>query len=165
MSRHHDRPSKRSNNRSSVESVVFRVSPGEDLVQAIRNVVRKGAYRAVSVASCVGSLSSATLRMANADKNNKNEIKRRSCRFEIVSLVGTAGYDPSSQSILQHFHLALADAEGGFFGGHCMSSSSESLLPVFTTAEVTLLIHRELVFSRTPDVTTGFKELRVDRAV
>lgn len=110
--------------------------------------------------------------MANADRNHKNEIRRREERFEIVSLVGTLGYDAGHDKVLQHLHIALADSKGTFFGGHCMSSldgedSSKSLLPVFTTAEVTLLIHHDIALSRGPEIDpkTGFKELSVKKAI
>ena len=94
------------------------------------------------------------------------QVQERRERFEIVSMVGTLGFDPATDTVAKHLHLALADGAGKVWGGHVLSSldghpSGRGLLPVFTTAEVTLMIHKDLIFGRAPDPTTGFQELSV----
>ncbi|XP_020482251.2 bifunctional protein GlmU-like [Labrus bergylta] len=101
--------------------------------------------------SCVGSVTKATLRLANATASNTNEVLHLSGRYEIVSLVGTLNPDA-------HLHVCLADAEGGTVGGHVLGG-----LEVFTTAEVVIGEATQLQFERELDEQTGFPELVVQR--
>ena len=108
--------------------------------------------RAAYVATCVGSLKAATLRLANADRDRPNDIKTwDDQRFEIVSVVGTISTAGA------HVHLGLADASGAGVGGHLISAT------VFTTAEIVLGEVPGLAFERRFDDATGFKELSVER--
>ncbi|KAM6992205.1 bifunctional protein GlmU-like [Tautogolabrus adspersus] len=101
--------------------------------------------------TCVGSVTKATLRLANATASNENEVVYLSRRYEIVSLVGTLNPDA-------HLHICLADAEGRTVGGHVLGD-----LEVFTTAEVVIGEATHLQFKRELDEQTGFPELVVER--
>ena len=107
---------------------------------------------AAYIATCVGSLTQCTLRLANADRDRPNEIKEfDQTRFEIVSCVGTVSPDGA------HIHVCVADAEGRCFGGHLMSAT------IFTTAEIVLGDVSGHRFARAHDPATGFPELVVVR--
>jgi uncharacterized protein len=133
-----------------------RLRPGDDLVASIKllaSVISKQSC-AVIVLTCVGSLSSLTLRMANATPNGGSDGSQ--CRtwnepLEIVSLVGTI----VPQTTAFHLHMAVADATGCVCGGHLMHAT------VHTTAELTLGTIASVVFEREFDHETGYRELVV----
>ena len=103
------------------------------------------------VATCVGSLTSVTIRLANADREKPNEILTvNNKRFEIVSLVGTVCADGA------HVHISVADSTGKCLGGHLISAT------VFTTAEIVVGTVEQKRFRRVFDDATGFDELVVD---
>jgi predicted DNA-binding protein with PD1-like motif len=101
------------------------------------------------VATCVGSLSRASLRFAGVPGASVREAA-----FEIVSLVGTLGAGAAP-----HLHLSLSDAGGALLGGHALEGCV-----VRTTAEVVLGECEGLVFSRPLDAESGYDELHVAAA-
>ncbi|PWA28263.1 hypothetical protein CCH79_00019696 [Gambusia affinis] len=140
-----------------------RFGPGQELLGSLQALVEERRLRAPFIITCVGSVTRATLRLANATATNTNEfspavqVLTRFCsqvlqlsgRYEIVSLVGTLNSDA-------HLHISLADAQGATVGGHVLGG-----LEVFTTAEVVVGDAVDLRFSREPDPRTGFPELVV----
>jgi predicted DNA-binding protein with PD1-like motif len=118
--------------------LVVRLLPGQDLASELEKAVAAAQCRAVTVVSCVGSLRSATLRLASAEKPGSNPTKTVEERFEIVSLTGTLEFNPKTGAVTRHLHLALADKIGAVWGGHVLSGidGAAALLPIFTTAEV-----------------------------
>ena len=129
----------------------LRLHPGDELMSSLKQYCSDNNLRAAYIATCVGSLKAATLRLANADRDRPNEIKTYDQRFEIVSVVGTISCEGA------HIHLGLADATGAGVGGHLISAT------VFTTAEIVLGEVPGLAFERRFDDATGFKELSVER--
>uniref|UniRef100_A0A3B5KR15 PPC domain-containing protein n=1 Tax=Xiphophorus couchianus TaxID=32473 RepID=A0A3B5KR15_9TELE len=125
-------------------SLMFRKR--SELLGSLQAFVEERRLRAPFVITCVGSVTRATLRLANATATNTNEL---SGRYEIVSLVGTLNSDA-------HLHISLADAQGATVGGHVLGG-----LEVFTTTEVVVGDAVDLRFSREPDPRTGFPELVV----
>ena len=99
----------------------FRLQPGTDLLDGISDYVAKHRLRACHVVSCVGSLTSATLRLAKPSSHNKERIRTRHEHFEIVSVTGTVEWNPSGE-VTKHVHIALADEDGAVWGGHMLSS-------------------------------------------
>jgi predicted DNA-binding protein with PD1-like motif len=99
--------------------------------------------------SGIGSLSTAGLRFAGADKP-----ERLTGDMEILSLSGTVAFDGAKSS--SHLHMALSTATGQVLGGHVAAGCI-----VRTTAEVLLALLPEWQFAREPDVATGFDELVV----
>lgn len=150
-----------------LQAVTFRVPPGADLGREIEEIVLRHQWRAVNVVSCVGSLTAATLRLANATVPGDNEVVTRREKFEIVALTGTLEFCPTTSSVTRHLHLALADRKGTVWGGHMLSQTDgvedggEHFLPVFTTAEVCLLVQHDAVFTRQPCALSGWPELSV----
>ena len=151
-------------------AVSFRLLPGEDLAAGVEAAVRRHRLRACHVVSCVGSLTRATLRVAKGRSDRERIVARAESGFEIVSLTGTAEWDPRSDHVTRHLHLSLADDEGKVWGGHVLSKASDGyeadsqLLPVYTTAEVCLLAQEDVVFAREHCARSGWPELVVRRA-
>ncbi|XP_035277164.1 bifunctional protein GlmU-like [Anguilla anguilla] len=127
----------------------LRVGPGQELLGALTSFVEERKLRAPFVMTCVGSVTKATLRLANSTAGN-NEVIHLQERFEIVSLVGTLNREA-------HLHICLADKDGRTVGGHVMGD-----LEVFTTAEVVVGEAGDLEFGREMDDRTGFPELVVN---
>ncbi|KAI1897389.1 hypothetical protein AGOR_G00082800 [Albula goreensis] len=128
----------------------LRLQPGQELLSSLLSFVEERKLRAPFIITCVGSITKATLRLANATAENTNEVVHLQERFEIVSLVGTLNRDA-------HLHICLADKEGKTIGGHVMGD-----LEVFTTAEVVIGEANDLEFGRVMDDRTGFPELVIN---
>ena len=103
----------------------LRLRPGEELLSTLKAFCVDRGLASAYVATCVGSLQKATIRLANADRHSPNEIRSYEQRFEITSLVGTISRDGGA-----HVHIGLADAAGACVGGHLISGE------IFTTAEI-----------------------------
>ncbi|XP_053192976.1 bifunctional protein GlmU-like [Scomber japonicus] len=132
---------------SPLQVHAVRFGPGQELFGSLQAFVEERRLRAPFIITCVGSVTKATLRLANATATNTNEVIHLTGRFEIVSLVGTLNPDA-------HVHICLSDAEGKTIGGHVMGD-----LEVFTTAEVVVGEAVDLQFNREMDERTGFPEL------
>ncbi|KAJ8270958.1 hypothetical protein GJAV_G00121190 [Gymnothorax javanicus] len=127
----------------------LRVGPGEELLGSLTAFVEERKMKAPFIITCVGSVTKATIRLANATAEHSEELHLRGT-FEIVSLVGTLNREP-------HLHVCLADRDGRTVGGHVMGD-----LEVFTTAEVVVGEAADLEFGREMDHRTGFPELVVN---
>lgn len=126
---------------------VFRLRPGQNFREEIDTYVRDHNIRAGIILTCVGNLTKAILRMANAKM-----IKTWEDSFEIVSLVGTVEVGNS------HLHVCLSDQDGKTFGGHLKDGSV-----VGVTAEVAIGEIKDAAFTREYDDKTGYSELVVKR--
>ncbi|KAL6486662.1 hypothetical protein MHYP_G00060540 [Metynnis hypsauchen] len=136
---------------SSLRVFALRCGPGQELLSSLQAFVEERQLKAPFIITCVGSVTRATLRLANATASNTNEVIQLQERFEIVSLVGTLNREA-------HLHICLADKEGKTIGGHVLGD-----LEVFTTAEVVIGEATDLHFTREMDSRTGFPELVVQQ--
>ena len=134
---------------SPTRAHALRLRPGDDLREALQAYVAQQHIKAGAVLTCVGSLTVATLRLANQE--GATEYRGH---FEIVSLVGTLSATGGS-----HLHLSIADSTGRTLGGHLLAGCR-----VYTTAEIVLVALPELEFVRETDPTFGYKELVVKPA-
>ncbi|KAM9840309.1 bifunctional protein GlmU-like [Aulostomus maculatus] len=134
---------------SSLQVHAVRFRPGQELLGCLQAFVEERNLKAPFIITCVGSVTRAALRLANATSLNTNEVMHLSGRYEIVSLVGTLNRDA-------HLHVCLSDTEGKTVGGHALR------LEVFTTAEVVIGEAVDLHFTREMDGGTGFPELVVE---
>ncbi|XP_075056825.1 bifunctional protein GlmU-like [Mixophyes fleayi] len=132
---------------SSLSAYALRLGPGEEIVTSLFKFVQEKNLTAPFVITCVGSVTKATLRLANADSLNNNEIIYLKEKFEIVSLVGTLNEHA-------HLHISLSDKDGKTIGGHAIGD-----LEVFTTAEIVIGELSDLQFTREMDERTGYPEL------
>jgi predicted DNA-binding protein with PD1-like motif len=94
-----------------MEVFVIRLLPGDNLQEKLVEFVKEKRLQNAFVITCVGSLTSAKIRLANADLT-----RDFSGHFEIVSLVGTI--DPDGE---HHLHISISDDKGNVFGGHVFS--------------------------------------------
>ncbi|KAI5609425.1 hypothetical protein C0J50_5920, partial [Silurus asotus] len=136
---------------SSLSVFALRLGPGQELLSSLQAFVQEKQLKAPFIITCVGSVTKATLRLANATSDKPNQVIRLQERFEIVSLVGTLNTEA-------HLHISLADKEGRTIGGHVLGD-----LEVFTTAEVILGEATDLHFTRQMDSRTGFPELVIEK--
>ncbi|MBB6051397.1 PPC domain-containing DNA-binding protein [Armatimonas rosea] len=125
--------------------VALRLTPGQDLKQALVALSQREGIGAACVLTCVGSLSTANLRYAG-----KSEGATLERPLEILSLVGTLGRGGV------HLHLTVADEQGQTLGGHLLDGCL-----VRTTAELVLGVLPGVIFDREPDPETGYLELVV----
>lgn len=129
----------------ALRTVAARFTPGVDLRNAVERLGQEHHVEAGCVISAVGSLKSATLRLAGADSYTKFKGP-----FEIVSLSGTI----SPNGV--HLHLSIAGPDGKTTGGHLVRGCV-----VLTTVEIVLADLGGVRFARMPDATTGYKELNI----
>jgi len=130
---------------SSMRTYALRLRPGQDVRQQLEAFVLQHQIRAGAIVTCVGSLTQATLRLANQEGPS---VYRG--HFEIVSLVGTLSINGS------HVHLSVSDSTGRTLGGHLLDGNV-----VYTTAELVIGVLEELDFRREADPTFGYRELSV----
>jgi predicted DNA-binding protein with PD1-like motif len=130
---------------SPLKTYALRLRPGDDLRQQLTAFVQAHHIAAGTMITCVGSLTVATLRLANQEGP---AVYRG--HFEIVSLVGTLSTNGS------HLHLAVSDSTGRTIGGHLLDGCR-----VYTTAEIVLGELPALEFRREKDDTFGYQELVV----
>lgn len=129
-----------------MRALTFRLKPGQDLFDSIEEVLKENKIEAGCILSSVGSLTHATLRLANRDYYNEYEG-----HFEIVSMTGTVSIHGS------HLHVAISDGNGVTIGGHLVSGCK-----IYTTAEIVLAIFDDVVYKREllPN-DSGYEELVV----
>jgi predicted DNA-binding protein with PD1-like motif len=125
----------------------IRLSPGQDLRQALEGALAPEHAQAGWVLSGIGSLSVARLRLAG-----HTEITTLQGDLEILSLAGSLSLDGA------HLHISVARASGQVIGGHLATGSL-----VRTTAEVLLGHLMDWRFQRRLDPATGSPELQITR--
>ena len=130
-----------------MQNYTFRLKPGQDLFDTIEAFVMEKQVKAGCILSGVGSLTHATLRLANRDFNSEYDGP-----FEIVSITGTVSIYGS------HLHISISDGDGKTIGGHF-----ESGCTIYTTAEIVIAIFDDVVFKREFAEDSGYEELVVYR--
>lgn len=127
----------------------FRLKPQEDLFDSIENFVKQKNIQAGVILSAVGSLTHATLRLANRSFYNEYEG-----HFEIVSMTGTVSVHGS------HLHISISDGDGKTIGGHLVSGCK-----IYTTAEIVIAEFEDVVYKRELyENDSGYEELVVYQA-
>lgn len=126
-----------------------RLTPGADLKAELERLTEACGLRAGCVLSCVGSLSSARLRMPGA-AGDAEVVAAFAEPMEIVSLAGTLCADGL------HVHISLSRRDGSCIGGHLVPGCV-----VHTTAEVVIGELPDVEFHRPMDSATGYNELSV----
>ena len=127
----------------------FRLHDGEDLYQGIEQFVGEKDIRAGFLTGGAAGLSALNVRLASTP--DRPSLLTLEGRFEVVSLIGTVAVDAL------HIHIAVADEEGRVIGGHLMPTGN----PVRLSAEIGIVEGEEMIFSREPDPSTGYKELTI----
>ncbi|MGD1908078.1 MAG: PPC domain-containing DNA-binding protein [Leptolyngbyaceae cyanobacterium] len=128
-----------------MNALALRLSPGEDLKQALLNYCRGHSVDAACILSGIGSLRRGMIRFANQPEGTLLEEK-----LEIISLAGTVSQQGA------HLHIAVSDQQGQVIGGHLMEGSL-----IYTTAEIMIGVIPYLIFKREFDPITGCQELHI----
>ena len=124
----------------------FRLKPAQDLFDSIEAFVIDKKIEAGCVLSSVGSLTHATLRLANRSVFNEYEG-----HFEIVSITGTVSTNGS------HIHISISDGDGVTIGGHLVSGCK-----IYTTAEIVIAEFDDVIYKRELlENDSGYEELVV----
>ena len=126
---------------------IIRLKPGQDLKGEIEALVLRAKIEAGWMVTCVGSLTEFNLRFANQPDGTKQQGY-----FEIVSLVGTVSTNGS------HLHLSVSDSTGVTTGGHLLNGCK-----VYTTAEIVIQQHPDMIFTREKDGSTEWPELQIQK--
>ena len=134
---------------STVRMWAFRLPPGADLKRELAGFLAVQGLRAAFVATCVGSLATARLRLPT-HPGEPEAVLTLEEPTEILSLSGTLSPDGL------HLHTSLARPDGRCVGGHLLDGCL-----VRTTAELVLGELTDLAFSRAPDPATGYHELQI----
>jgi uncharacterized protein len=128
-----------------MKNYTFRLKPGHDLIDSIEAFVREAGINAGCVISAVGSLTHATLRLANREVFTEYDGF-----FEIVSITGLVSLHGS------HLHIAISDGDGQTIGGHLVSGCK-----IYTTAEIVILEFDDEEHRREFADDSGYDELAV----
>ncbi|MGB0033969.1 MAG: PPC domain-containing DNA-binding protein [Candidatus Acidiferrales bacterium] len=129
---------------------IFRLRPGDDLLESIQAFARAHHIQAAVVLSGVGSLTQASIRFAN-----QPDTAVSAGHFEIVSLTGTVEQGG------EHLHLSVSTEKGETLGGHLMPGCK-----IYTTAEIALGELQGVRFARETDREgSGWDELKIYPAV
>ena len=128
-----------------MQTFTFRLKSGQDLFNEIEAVVAEKNIEAGCVLSAVGSLTHATLRLANREYYSEYDG-----HFEIVSMTGTVSVHGS------HLHISISDGDGKTIGGHLVPGCK-----IYTTAEMVLGIFDDVVYKREYAEDSGYEELVV----
>jgi uncharacterized protein len=140
-------PTLLSKNKSKIIAHTIRLTPHQDIKQAILDYVTLHKINAACIMTCVGSAEQVVLRYANQQQNDTLQGK-----YEIVSLVGTMGATSGC-----HLHISISDNKGQTIGGHLQNGTL-----VYTTAEIVIAELTDVTYSRIKDSTYGYNELHVE---
>jgi predicted DNA-binding protein with PD1-like motif len=128
-----------------MQNYTFRLKPGQDLFNSIEAFVMEKQVNAGCVLSGVGSLTHATLRLANQELPSHHEG-----HFEIVSMTGTVSIHGS------HLHIAVSDGNGKTIGGHLGPGCK-----IYTTVEIVIAAFEDVIYKREYAEDSGYDELTV----
>ncbi len=128
-----------------MQTYTFRLKPGQDLFNEIESFVAQKKIEAGCILSSVGSLTYATLRLANREFYTEYEG-----HFEIVSLNGTVSTNGS------HLHISISDGDGKTIGGHLVPGCR-----IYTTAEIVVAELEDVIYKREFAEDSGYEELVV----
>jgi len=128
-----------------MQNYTFRLRSGQDLFDSIQAFATEKHIEAGCVLSGVGSLTHATLRLAN-----REFLSEYDGYFEIVSITGTVSIHGS------HLHISISDGDGKTTGGHF-----ESGCKIYTTAEIVIAVFNDVVYKREFAKDSGYDELTV----
>ncbi len=124
---------------------VLRLLPGEDLLETVDNYCKKYKIEAAFIGTCVGSLSQVSFRKGVT----RHQLTLKG-NYEIVSMEGTVSKGGN------HIHASVSDLDFNVRGGHLMYGTV-----VQTTAELVIIELESYELSRSKDILSGFKSLKI----
>lgn len=129
---------------SKIQAYTLRLKPGQDLFKEITTFVNEKGIEAGNILTCVGSLTTANLRLASSTSH----YTTFEGPFEIISLTGTVSMYGS------HLHISISNGEDPTIGGNL----GEGCL-IYTTAEIVIGTFPEIVYKREYCEVSGHSEL------
>ncbi len=124
---------------------VLRLLPGEDFLETVDAYCHKHNIEAAFIGTCVGGLSSVTFR-----KGVTRDRLTLQGSYEIVSMEGTVSKGGT------HIHASVSDIDFNVRGGHLTYGTI-----VQTTAELVIIELESYELSRSKDLLSGYKSLKV----
>lgn len=124
---------------------VLRLTPGQDVIEEISTYCEQHLIEAAYIGTCVGSLSNVAFRKGYT----KTQLRLRGT-YEIVSAVGTVSKGG------HHIHMSVSDHDFQVLGGHLDMGSI-----VLTTVELVIIELEDYELTRSRDLGTGYKTLKV----
>jgi predicted DNA-binding protein with PD1-like motif len=134
-----------------MEQFTIRLKQGDLFKEKIEALVREYDIKSGVILSAVGGLENANIRLSKLD-TGEHIIRELKGPFELVSCMGTLSQEGC------HIHVSFSDREGNCFGGHLKDGCE-----VFVTVELVFLVFKDVIYRRTLDSSTGFKELSSEK--
>ena len=127
----------------SVESsigrvIVARLMPGEDLLDSVKELVKKHDIKA-GLVNIIGALNKITLGYFDIEKKDYN-VKTFEDDFELVSCMGNISYKEGEPIV--HLHIALGRGDYGIIGGHLSQPSIISITAEIYIYEINIKLER-----------------------
>ncbi len=143
--------------------LVFRLPPGMDLMDAIREQVEAAGFRSAVVLGGAASLKSAVLRNVKSfpkqfpitDENRKYTPVEGP--LELLALSGNLARNRDG-SFMVHLHATVSGADGSVHGGHVVKGAI-----IFSTAEIAVAELTGMVLTRSFNDETKVYELKPER--
>lgn len=73
--------------RSTLSCYALRLKPGEEIMECLLAYVKDNNLKAPFVLSCVGSVTKATLRMADASRDTTNEVRQHHMQYFVAEFL------------------------------------------------------------------------------
>ena len=140
--------------------LVFRLPPGVDLMDAVREQVEAAGFRSAVVLGGAASLQRAVLRNVKSypkqwpitDENRQYTAVEGP--LELLALSGNLARNPDG-SFMVHLHATVSGTDGTVRGGHVVKGAT-----VFSTAEIAIAELTGMVLTRSLNDETKAYELK-----
>ncbi len=143
-------------------TVLGRVSPGEDIFSAVREICARHGIRSGHIGSMIGSLRSADVVCVTPDPENPGRavylepLHLEGC-IELITVAGIIGVDDKGE-LSVHLHGVLAGSDMKPVAGHLADKGENRVL---ATAEIVINGFSGAEFIRSHDEETGFVLFKV----
>ncbi len=139
----------------SGRTLVFRLGPGMDLMNGLRDLCKQAGIKAAAVPVIIGGVNKAKVEVAQPSKDSPVGVVAKTIELTgPIAIVGAQGMicELENGEIEPHIHITFVDANGHLHGGHLEAGTA----PVTTTADVIVQEVLGVKFGRgfDPDVKT-----------
>jgi len=147
-------------NFSPAAAFLIRLTPGQNLFEALKSLAADSPSRRIALLSGIGSLTNVAFRNLKAGierpvSQDKTVLFESSGPYELVSVQGTV--IPSAEELVVHLHASLGTPSGAVIGGHMTAAT------VFTTTELVCLELPLGSLQRRRSEETGLVEMVADK--
>lgn len=134
--------------------LVFRLSPGTDLMNGIETTCEEAGVRAGGITVVIGGVNGATVEVAAPATDSPVGVKAKKIELSgPLAILGAQGMvcETSEGGLETHVHITFVDANGHVVGGHLVAGTA----PVTTTADVIIEEVLGVTFVRKHDAAIG----------